>query len=96
MATRTVSTAPNAADSFIPRHVGPSAAEQREMLEVLGYQSLDEFIDAVVPESIRFRGELSTGPERTEAEVLASLRVVAAKNEIYRSFIGMGYCGTHT
>src|SRR5215204_3253539 len=96
MATRTVSTAPKAADSFIPRHIGPSDTEQREMLGELGYASLDEFIDAVVPEAIRFRGELGTGPERGEADVLSSLRLIAAKNEIHRSFIGMGYYGTHT
>ncbi|HYW31057.1 MAG TPA: aminomethyl-transferring glycine dehydrogenase [Gemmatimonas sp.] len=96
MATRTVSTASLAADSFIPRHLGPSAAEQAEMLTTLGYASLDEFIDAVVPEAIRFRGALGTGPERSEADVLGSLRLIAAKNRIYRSFIGMGYHGTHT
>jgi glycine dehydrogenase len=96
MATRTVSTAPFAADSFIPRHLGPSTADQREMLETLGYSSLDEFITAVVPDAIRFRGTLGTGPERSEADVLASLRAIAQKNQVYRSFIGTGYYGTHT
>ena len=43
-------------DSFPSRHIGPSAAEQQAMLDVLGYRSLDEFIDAVVPSKIRFRG----------------------------------------
>ena len=52
-------------DSFVSRHIGPSAAEQREMLDVLGYTSLDEFIDAVIPEKIRFRQTLSTGRPRT-------------------------------
>ncbi len=96
MVTRTISPAPVAVDSFIPRHVGPSPAEQQEMLAALGYDSLDAFIDAVVPEQIRFRGTLDTGPERSEAEVLASLRQIAAKNRVYRTFIGMGYYGTHT
>jgi glycine dehydrogenase len=96
MAPRTLSAAPVAVDSFIPRHVGPSAAEQRAMLTTLGYDSLDAFIDAVVPEQIRFRSTLSTGPEQSEAEVLAALRRIAAKNRVYRSFIGMGYYGTHT
>jgi glycine dehydrogenase len=96
MATRTVSSAPVAVDSFIPRHLGPNAAEQQEMLATLGYESLDAFIDAVVPEPIRFRGTLQTGPEQSEAEVLAALRSVAAHNQVYRSFLGMGYYGTHT
>ena len=96
MVPRTLSTAPIAVDSFLPRHIGPSAAEQRAMLASLGYESLDGFIDAVVPESIRFRGTLNTGPERSESEVLASLKSIAARNQVYRSFIGMGYYGTHT
>ena len=96
MGTRTISSAPVAVDSFLPRHIGPSAAEQQAMLAALGYDSLDAFVDAVVPESIRFRGTLNTGPERSEAEVLASLKVIASRNAVYRSFIGMGYYGTHT
>ena len=96
MATRTPSSAPSAVDSFISRHLGPSPAEQREMLAALGYDSLDAFIDAVVPEQIRFRATLATGPERTEADVLTALKAIAARNRVYRSFIGMGYYGTHT
>ena len=96
MAPRTASSASFAADSFIPRHIGPSASEQREMLSALGYDSLDAFIDAVVPESIRFRGTLATGPSRSEPDVLAALKRMASRNKLYRSHIGMGYYGTHT
>jgi glycine dehydrogenase len=96
MVTRTISPAPAAVDSFIPRHLGPSAAEQQAMLATLGYDSLDAFIDAVVPESIRFRATLQTGPEQSEADVLRSLRAIAAQNRVFRSYIGMGYYGTHT
>lgn len=96
MALRTISSASTTGDSFIPRHLGPNAAEQKAMLAALGYPSLDAFIDAVVPEAIRFRGTLQTGAGQTEAEVLASLRAMAARNRIYRSYIGMGYYGTHT
>ena len=53
------------ADPFVNRHIGPSADEQRAMLDVLGYSTLDQFIDAVVPEKIRFRGTLRTGRPRT-------------------------------
>ena len=96
MATRTRPATSFAADSFIPRHLGPNAHEQQEMLAVLGYESLDAFIDAVVPEQIRFRNRLSTGPARSEADVLAALRAIADKNRIYRSYLGLGYYGTHT
>ena len=96
MATPTRSAAGAAVDSFVARHVGPSSAEQQAMLATLGYDSLDAFIDAVVPEQIRFRATLATGPEQTEADVLASLRRIASKNQVWRTFIGMGYYGTHT
>ncbi|MGV3708735.1 MAG: aminomethyl-transferring glycine dehydrogenase [Gemmatimonas sp.] len=96
MATRTRPATSFAADSFIPRHNGPDVTEQQDMLAALGYASLDAFIDAVVPEQIRFRGTLSTGPSRSEPDVLAELRTIAAKNRIYRSYIGLGYYGTHT
>ncbi len=96
MATRIAPSTSHADDSFIRRHNGPSAAEQQEMLAVLGYDSLDAFIDAVVPESIRFRGTLSTGPARSEPDVLAALKRLASRNKIYRSHLGMGYYPTHT
>src|SRR6478672_1613321 len=78
-------------DSFVARHVGPSDAEVAKMLETLGYSSLDELIDATVPERIRARAPLSLPAPLTEAEVLAQLRTMATKNRINRSFIGMGY-----
>ena len=96
MATRSATMASFAADSFLPRHIGPSRAEQQQMLATLGYDSLDAFIDAVVPEKIRFRGTLATGAAQSEPEVLAALADLAAKNQRYRSFLGMGYYGTHT
>ncbi|MCC6244505.1 MAG: aminomethyl-transferring glycine dehydrogenase [Gemmatimonadaceae bacterium] len=96
MATRIAPSTSHADESFIPRHIGPSVAEQREMLATLGYDSLDAFIDAVVPESIRFRGTLATGEASSEADVLAALKRMAAQNSIKKSYIGMGYYGTHT
>ena len=96
MATRTRPATSFAADSFVPRHNGPDTFEQQDMLAALGYASLDAFIDAVVPEQIRFRDQLSTGPSRSEPDVLAELRTIAAKNQVYRSYLGLGYYGTHT
>ena len=83
-------------DTFVSRHIGPSPAEQRVMLELLGYGSLDEFIDAVVPARIRFRGSLQTGRPRTEHDVLVELRKIVAANKVFRSFIGLGYHDTLT
>jgi glycine dehydrogenase len=78
-------------DTFVRRHVGPDEAEVRQMLDALGYDSLDALIDATVPESIRLRRPLALGPERSEYEMLAELREMVSKNRVFRSFIGMGY-----
>jgi glycine dehydrogenase len=83
-------------DSFVSRHIGPSDADVRDMLDTLGYPSLDVFIDAVIPANIRFRGALDVPAERSEQDALASFRAEMSGNEIWRSFIGMGYSGTHT
>jgi len=81
---------------FAHRHIGPTAVEQAEMLAFLGLESLDAMLDRVVPESVRERAPLELPPARTEAETLAALARLAQKNEVFRSFIGMGYHGTHT
>src|SRR5213592_159858 len=89
MPTVRASLAP--ADRFATRHIGPSPDETRGMLATLGYDSLDAFIDALVPEDIRLGRPLALPPGRTEREVLQALRGLAAQNQLYRSYIGMGY-----
>src|SRR5213596_2766729 len=89
MVTVRASLAPAA--RFVTRHIGPSPDETRGMLATLGYDSLDAFIDAVIPEDIRLRRPLALPPGRTEREVLQALRGLAAQNQLYRSYIGMGY-----
>ena len=61
------------------------------MLGVLGYATLDAFIDAVVPEQIRLRERLDLPKGKSEAHVLATMRDLATKNKVFRSYIGMGY-----
>jgi glycine dehydrogenase len=65
------------------------------MLAALGQPSLDALIDAAVPSHIR-RGALKIPAAAGEAEALAELRAIAAQNQVFRSFIGLGYHGTHT
>src|SRR2546425_642763 len=65
--------------------------ETQAMLATLGYSSLDEFIDAVVPADIRLSRPLNLPPGRSEREVLQALRGFAAQNQLFRSYIGMGY-----
>src|SRR3982751_6985475 len=79
------------AESFVPRHVGPDERDVAEMLKTLGFPSLDALIDATVPRKIRFRQGLDLPSGVTEREVLTYFRALAAKNQVFRSFIGMGY-----
>jgi glycine dehydrogenase len=79
------------ADSFIPRHVGPTETEVAAMLALLGYESLDALIDAAVPESIRLRRPLAIHTQRTEYEALNRLRQIASANRVFRSYLGLGY-----
>src|SRR5438445_324495 len=84
------------ADRFVARHIGPSPDETRAMLQLVGAASLDEFIDAVVPADIRLARPLALPPGRTEREVLQALRGLAAQNQLFHSYIGMGYYHTFT
>jgi glycine dehydrogenase len=83
-------------DSFIPRHIGPAEADLREMLATLGHATLDELIDATIPPAIRYRAPLGTGAPMSEYEALTEIRRIASRNQIFRSFIGMGYYDTIT
>ena len=84
------------ADRFVKRHIGPRSHDVTAMLRDLGLDSLDELIDQAIPASIRMDGYLAMDAPRSEQAVLDELRHIAAKNKVYRSFIGMGYYGTIT
>jgi len=61
------------------------------MLAAIGYDSMDALIDATIPAAIRFDGVLGTGEPCSEYEALAELSGVAAENQVFRSYLGMGY-----
>src|SRR5580700_7777864 len=88
-------------DPFAARHIGPSTDDQRAMLATLGYETLDDLIKAALP------GEIPDGTHaaqslaklpaaRTETQVLADLRRLAARNTVRVSMIGLGYYATNT
>ena len=81
---------------FIPRHIGPSAADTAAMLKELGATSLDDFINKAVPAKIRSKRALELRPAMSERDALSHLRKVAEKNQVFTSMIGMGYYGTIT
>ncbi|HEV8631754.1 MAG TPA: glycine dehydrogenase (aminomethyl-transferring), partial [Thermoanaerobaculia bacterium] len=84
------------ADPFVPRHLGPRRHEVREMLAYLGFDTLEALIDACVPAAIRSSRPLALAPPQGEHDTLAELRLIAEKNQVFRSFLGMGYHDTIT
>ncbi|MFM7016730.1 MAG: aminomethyl-transferring glycine dehydrogenase [Bacteroidota bacterium] len=82
--------------SFSDRHIGPSKQETAEMLKSIGVSSIDELINQTIPTDIRLTRELSVGEALDETTYINELRKVAAKNKMFRSFIGLGYYGTVT
>jgi glycine dehydrogenase len=83
-------------DLFVRRHMGPREEDVREMLEIVGYETLDDLIDTAVPRSIRLDRALELDPPRTEFEALRELKAIAGKNQLLRSYLGLGYHGTIT
>ncbi len=79
---------------FPGRHLGPSRSDVREMLKVVGCETLDELMRETVPAPIRLEGPLRIPEAVPEAELVARMREIASGNEIWRSYLGMGYSGT--
>lgn len=78
-------------NNFIQRHIGPNSDDIQQMLGVLGLPSLDVLIDKTVPQAIRLKEALKLPEAQSEYAALAQLKKIAEKNQVFRSFIGMGY-----
>jgi glycine cleavage system P protein (glycine dehydrogenase) len=83
-------------DEFVHRHIGLDDEDRATMLGAVGASSMQDLLDAVVPKDIRSTEPLPLPGPRTEVEVLAELRELAAHNRVMTSLIGMGYYGTIT
>src|SRR2546423_13182534 len=81
---------------FAARHIGPNDEEITEMLKVVGCDSVDQLIDEVVPKQIQLNEKLGLPDAMSEYEYLNHIRAIAAKNKMFRSYIGMGYYNTIT
>ncbi|TBM26498.1 aminomethyl-transferring glycine dehydrogenase [Hafnia paralvei] len=90
--TQTLSQLENS-ESFIARHIGPSAQQQQEMLETVGARSLRDLIEQIVPSDIQLPTPPAVGDAVTEHQALAELKAIAGQNQRYKSVIGMGYHG---
>ena len=80
-----------APDEFHGRHIGPSPDEEAQMLERLGVASRDALIRQTVPAAILLDEPLALEPPVPEAAALAELRALAARNQVWRSYLGAGY-----
>jgi hypothetical protein len=81
-------------DIHPPRHLGPDATETEKMLSVLGYSSMDDFIADAVPASIRVAESTVDDvsiPPLSDSEFSLRAKEIADKNEVFKSYIGMGY-----
>ena len=83
-------------DEFHARHIGPNAEEKLEMLRTIGLSSLEDMTDAIVPASIKLKSGLTLPAALSEEQALEKIRAIAQQNQIFKSFIGQGYYGTHT
>ena len=78
-------------DTFARRHIGPQADETAAMLQTLGHDSLDAMIDALVPADIRLTAPLDIPPALSEFDALRQLKAIASKNQVFKSYLGLGY-----
>ena len=83
-------------DVFADRHIGPDEHETKEMLQSIGADSVDSLIAETVPASIRRSTPLNLPEAQSEFTYLNELRKKAAKNKLYKNYIGCGYYGTIT
>ncbi|HEX2772754.1 MAG TPA: aminomethyl-transferring glycine dehydrogenase, partial [Micromonosporaceae bacterium] len=81
---------------FPTRHIGPNPDDELRMLKAVGYGSVDELMDAAIPEVIRWHGTLDLPAPATEEQATRELRALAGRNRVAVSMIGLGYYGTHT
>lgn len=83
-------------NNFIDRHNGPGIADAEIMLKAIGVETLDQLIDETVPQSIRLQKDLNLPAGLNEYEYLNHIKKIAARNKVFRTFIGQGYYNTIT
>lgn len=83
-------------NNFATRHIGPRDHEVTQMLKEIGVSSLEELIRETIPSDIRLKTPIELEPAISEHDYLQKIKTLAAKNKLYRNFIGMGYYGTST
>ena len=81
---------------FIRRHIGPSEAETKAMLEYIGAKDMADLVHNTIPPNIRLKGELDLPDALSEEEMIVRFREIASKNDLWHSYIGYGYYNCYT
>ncbi len=81
-------------DKFVNRHNGPRENDVKAMLKKIGVKSVDELIDQTIPSAIRLKTPLNLPAGMTEYNYQKHLRGIAAKNKVFKTYIGLGYYNT--
>ncbi len=76
---------------FSQRHIGPTSDKIQQMLEILDISFLGDLIEKTVPQKIRYQQPLNLPKSLSESAALAQIKEIVSKNQVFRSFIGMGY-----
>ena len=93
--TQTMNLFEEQQQEFIFRHIGPRDTDTKEMLKMIGVNSLDELIDKTVPPAIRMKKELSLPAAMSEQDYLKLIRDISHNNKVFKNYLGQGYYDTH-
>jgi len=83
-------------DSFALRHIGPRRADLPQMLKTIGADSMEQLVSETIPDDIRISASLDLDAAMSEQEYLEHINELAAKNKVFKTYIGLGYHAAHT
>jgi glycine dehydrogenase len=86
----------NQTKEFKSRHIGPNAKHTEEMLQVIGINSLEELVTKTIPSNIKMEKVLDVPQPMSEHQYLEHIKSVSQRNQVFKTYIGQGYYGTHT
>ena len=76
---------------FSGRHIGLSTADIDHILHDLGYEDMDAFLTALMPESIYDLKSLDLPKPLDEASALKKLKSISKLNKVFKTYIGQGF-----
>ncbi|MEM7185962.1 MAG: aminomethyl-transferring glycine dehydrogenase [Bacteroidota bacterium] len=82
--------------SFALRHIGPRKSDLPKMFETIGVSSMSQLISETIPDDIRLGKDIELDPAMSEQEFLEHIGDLAAQNQVFKSFIGLGYHRANT